>query len=104
MATFNNALGALGTAEVAIYTCPAGNAAVINSASFANIAAAVVDVTVRVKQGATFAHIIKGGSVPANGTMTLKPETQVILKAGDQLMASASAAASIDYFVSVTEI
>ena len=39
MATFNNALGALGMAEVAIYTCPVGKAAVINSASFANIAA-----------------------------------------------------------------
>lgn len=104
MATFANAVGTLTTSEVALYTCPVGKAAVINSASFANIAAATAKVTIRVKKGAAYAHVIKGGDVPANGTFTLKPEAQIILTANDQILAQADAASALDYVLSVTEI
>ncbi|ATI15741.1 hypothetical protein [Bordetella phage vB_BbrM_PHB04] len=106
MATnFKNALGTCGTAQAVAYTAPAGRGTVITSATFCNITDnSTPNVSVSVTSGGVTKHVLFKAMVPANGTLTLKPEAQIVLKPGDTLNVQASAAAAIDYVISATEL
>lgn len=105
MAVFNNALGTCGTSVSVAYAAPAGTGAIITSASFCNTTAGdTPTIQVSVTSGGVSKFVLFNAVVPANGTLTLKPEAQIILKPGDTLNVLASAAASVDYVISVTEL
>lgn len=104
MASFKNALGTCGTSAVAAYTAPAGNGVFITSASFCNTTDNTVPtVSVTVTSGGVTKYVLYKASVPANGTLTLRPETQIILKPGDTLNVMASAANAVDYVICAVE-
>jgi hypothetical protein len=110
MANFNNALGTLGTASAPIYTSPTGGAAkgaIVTSCSFCNTTASGVpklNVTLTSLAGAITKYVLFGATVPTNGTLTLKPEVQLILKPGDTLNAWSDTATALDYVLSATEL
>lgn len=105
MAAFKNALGTCGTTQAVAYTAPAGAGTIVTSATFCNITAGdSPTIRVSVTSGGTTKHVLYDAVVPANGTLTLKPEAQIILKPGDTLNVRASAAAAIDYVISATEL
>jgi hypothetical protein len=108
MANFNNALGTLGTASAAIYTSPnasGAKGAIVTSCSFANTTTgATPKLSVTVTSGSTTKYVLFQASVPANGTLTLKPEVQIILKPGDTLNAWSDTSNALDYVLSATEL
>lgn len=104
-AKFNNALGTCGTAAAIAYTAPAGSGAIITSASFCNTTADhTPTIQVSVTSGGNSKFVLFNAAVPANGTLTLKPEAQIILKPGDSLNVLASEANAVDYVISITEL
>lgn len=105
MANFNNALGTCGTALATAYTAPAGKGAIITSATFCNTTAGdTPTIQVSVTSGGVSKYVLYNATVPANGTLTLKPEAQIILKPGDTLNVLASEASAVDYVISATEM
>lgn len=110
MANFNNALGTLGTASAAIYTSPSGGSAkgaIVTSCAFCNTTVGSVpklNVTMTSLSGGITKYVLNGATVPTNGTLTLKPEVQMILKPGDTLNAWSDTATAIDYVLSATEL
>lgn len=105
MTAFNNALGTCGTTQSVAYTAPAGRGAVVTSATFCNITpGSTPTIRVSVTSGGSTKHVLYDAAVPANGTLTLKPEAQIILKPGNTLNVRASDANAIDYVISITEL
>lgn len=105
MAAFKNALGTLGTSQGVLYSAPAGNGTIITSATFCNTTAGdTPTMQVSVTSGGVTKFVLYNAVVPANGTLTLKPEAQIILKPGDTLNALASEANAVDYVISATEL
>src|SRR3546814_7378383 len=105
MASFKNALGTCGTAPAVAYTAPAGAGTIITSATFCNVTAdTVLVVSVSVTSGGTTKHVLYKASIPVNGTLTIKPEAQIILKPGDPLNVYADTSNAVDYVLSATEL
>lgn len=105
MAAFNNALGTCGTVAAVAYTAPAGNGAIVTSAAFCNTTASdTPTIQVSVTSGGVTKFVLFNAAVPTNGTLTLKPEVQLILKPGDTLNVLASEANAVDYVISATEL
>ncbi|HWL28734.1 MAG TPA: hypothetical protein VNQ97_07475 [Burkholderiaceae bacterium] len=104
-AAFKNALGTCGTTPGVAYTGANGAGTVITSATFCNTTEdKTPTVTVTVTSGGVTKHVLYKASVPTNGTLTLKPEAQIILKPTDTLNVHASDANAIDYVISATEL
>lgn len=105
MAAFKNALGTCAISTAVAYTAPGGNGAIITSATFCNTTSALTpSVSVSVTSGGVTKFILWKATVPTNGTLTLKPEAQIILKPGDTLNVFSDTATAIDYFISATEL
>lgn len=106
MANFNNAIGTLGNATATVYTSPAGGkGAIITSGSFCNTtASSTPKLYVSITSAGVTKYILYGATVPTNGTLTLKPEVQLILKASDVLNAWSDTASAIDFALSATEL
>lgn len=105
MAAFKNALGTCGTSSGVAYTAPSGQGTIITSATFCNTTDnSTPTVSVSVTSGGVTKFVLYKAMVPTNGTLTLKPEAQIILKPGDTLNVLASAANAVDYVISATEL
>ncbi len=91
----------LGTALASVVTAAANTQAVIKRAVCANPTGGAVTVTLsRIPSGGAALVIVPTRSIAANGTDLLPELTNMVLNAGDVIEASASAAASVNFFAS----
>jgi hypothetical protein len=105
MATFKSSIGTCGTVAAAAYTAPGTGPAIITSAVFCNITNGdVAQVSVSVTKGGNTKHVLYQASIPPGGTLTLKPEAQIILEAGNSLNVQADQSGAVDYVISATEL
>jgi hypothetical protein len=105
MPTFNRALGSLTNTPTPLITYSGSKSLVLNSVSFANTDASVVqNVLVTVTVGGITKFINKGAAVPVAGTFCLRPETQIILLPGDAINAYTTGGVAVDYYITTTEV
>lgn len=105
--TFKRVQATLTTALVDLYTCPAGKTALVFLGQAANIAAADVDVTIKVTDAANgnaAKNLAWSMTTPVGAILPFVGKGAVPLAANDKIQGLASANANADVIISVLEI
>ena len=97
--TFKNYTGSnIGTPNTTVYTVPAATTSVVIGINLANIHTSQINVDVQLAG----VHLIKNIPIPAGSSLS-PLDGKIILEAGDLVIVSSSAVASMDVIVSVLE-
>lgn len=104
---FKNARQAVGTSLAAVYTCPAGTVALVIGCQVANVdginAADVSVCWTDDSNGDAVTYLCKTLTIPPDSAFA-PLDDRLVLEAGDQLQAVASAAGDLELSLSVLEI
>ena len=105
--TYKNARAAVGTSYATVYTCPSATKAIVLNAQCANVdGAASVDVSAQWLDNSAAdvaTRIVETLAVPADAAVNLLGGP-VVLEAGDQFQAKASAAGDAELTLAIVEI
>lgn len=105
--TYKNARAALTTSYATVYTCPAATTAIVLTAQAANVdGAASADVSAQWLDDSAAdvaTRIAETVAVPADAALNLLAGP-VVLEAGDQFQAKASASGDIELSLAISEI
>lgn len=104
MATFKSVIrAAVGTTATNVIT--AGTTITVIGISAANVLTTGISISVKLKKGASSAHIIKNAPISAGDTLLLAGgEQKIVLEVGDILEVTSSVASSVDIIVNYLEV
>lgn len=104
---YKNSRAAVGTSYAPVYTCPAATTAIVLTAQAANVdGAASADVSAQWLDNSAAdvaTRIVETLAVPADAAVNLL-DGPVVLEAGDEFQAKASAAGDIELTLAISEI
>ena len=98
MAFNNYTAAAVGTSPVTVHTVAGGKEAVTIGLNLANVSVSQIAVDVQVAG----VYLIKGVPIPANSAVSVL-DGKIVLEAGDTVVVTSGAAASVDVVLSVLE-
>ena len=104
--TFKNSIvGAVGTAAVNAYVCPAATQTTAIGMTIANLNTNAITANVMLNAAGSNVYILKSATIPPGGALVpIGGDQKVVLEAGDYLHVNTSIASSADVVVSVLEI
>lgn len=102
--TFVNAcLKDLGDAWETLYTCPAGETAIIIGLDMCNLLGSGVQASVRIQKGANEFHVVFNAPVPPGSTLQAITGQKIVLEPDDVLQVKSNTADSLDVISSIIE-
>ena len=105
---YKNSRAALGTSYATVYTCPSGTTAIVLLAQAANVDGTIAaDVSAQWLDNSAAdvaTRIVETLTVPADAAVNLLDNGPLVLEAGDQFQAKASASGDLEITLSITEI
>lgn len=104
--TFKNSIvGAVGTAAVNAYVCPAATQTTAIGMTIANLNTNAITANIMLNAAGSNVYILKSATIPPGGALVpIGGDQKVVLEAGDYLHVNTSIASSADVVVSVLEI
>ena len=104
--TFKNSIvGAVGTAAVYAYVCPAATQTTAIGMTIANLNTNAITANIMLNAAGSNVYILKSATIPPGGALVpIGGDQKVVLEAGDYLHVNTSIASSADVVVSVLEI
>ena len=105
---YKNAGAALGTTYATVYTCPAGTTALVLLAQVANVdgtnSADVSAQWLDASNASVATRLVETVPVPADAALNVLDNGPLVLEAGDQFQAKASASGDLEITLSISEI
>ena len=106
--TYKNARAEIGTSYATVYTCPAATTALVLLAQVANVdGAASADVSAQWLDDSAAdvaTRLAETVPVPPDSAINVLDNGPLVLEAGDQFQAKASASGDLEITLSITEI
>lgn len=105
---YKNARAAVGTSYATVYTCPAATTALVLLAQVANVDGAVsADISAQWLDDSAAdvaTRLVETVTVPADSALNVLDNGPLVLEAGDQFQAKASATGDLEISLSISEI
>jgi len=105
---YKNKRAAVGTTYATVYTCPAGTTALVLLAQVTNVDGTnSADVSVQwldASDADTATRIVETVPVPADAAINVLDNGPLVLEAGDQFQAKASATGDLEITLAISEI